>query len=111
VGCFAYSPVEGAKANELPGALPAEVREERRARLMGLQEKISARRLRRKVGKVLEVLVDGLAPGGAVARSAGDAPEIDGMVHVKGAGKFAPGERVRVKVTRSDAHDLWARRQ
>ena len=111
VGCFAYSPVEGAKANELPGALPGEVREERRARLMQLQEKISARRLRRKVGKVLEVLVDGLAPGGAVARSAGDAPEIDGVVHVEGGGKFTPGDRVRVKVTRSDAHDLWARVQ
>ena len=111
VGCFAYSPVEGAKANELPGALPGEVREELRARLMQLQEKISARRLRRKVGKVLEVLVDGLAPGGAVARSAGDAPEIDGGVHVEGGGQFTPGDRVLVKVTRSDAHDLWARVQ
>jgi ribosomal protein S12 methylthiotransferase len=111
VGCFAYSPVEGAKANELSGALPGEVREERRARLMGLQEKISARRLKRKVGKVVEVLVDGLAPGGAVARSAADAPEIDGVVHVEGGGKFAPGDRMRVKVTGSDAHDLWARVQ
>lgn len=111
VGCFAYSPVEGAKANELPGALAPEVREERRARLMQLQEKISARRLKRKVGKVIEVLVDGLAPGGAVARSAGDAPEIDGVVHVEGGGKLAPGDRVRVKVMRSDAHDLWGRVQ
>jgi ribosomal protein S12 methylthiotransferase len=111
VGCFAYSPVEGAKANELSGALAAEVREERRARLMQLQEKISARRLRRKVGQVLEVLVDGLAPGGAVARSAGDAPEIDGVVHVEGGGKLNPGDRVRVKVVKSDAHDLWGRVQ
>jgi ribosomal protein S12 methylthiotransferase len=111
VGCFAYSPVEGAKANELPGALPAETREERRGRLMRLQEKISARRLKRKVGKVLEVLVDGSAPGGAVARSAGDAPEIDGVVHVEGTGRFSPGDRLRVKVVKSDAHDLWARIQ
>jgi ribosomal protein S12 methylthiotransferase len=111
VGCFAYSPVEGAKANELAGALDSEVREERRARLMGLQEKISARRLKRKVGKVLDVLVDRLVPGGAVARSSGDAPEIDGAVHVEGPGKFLPGDRLRVKVNKSDAHDLWARVQ
>jgi ribosomal protein S12 methylthiotransferase len=111
VGCFAYSPVDGAKANEFSGALAGEVREERRARLMLLQEKISARRLKRKVGKVLEVLVDGLVPRGAVGRSAGDAPEIDGVVHVEGGGKLAPGDRVRVKVMKSDAHDLWARVQ
>jgi len=111
VGCFAYSPIEGARANELEGALDAEVRDERRARLMQLQEKISARRLKRKVGRDLDVLVDRLAPRGAVARSAADAPEIDGVVHVEGAGKFAPGDRLRVKVTRSDAHDLWARAQ
>jgi len=111
VGCFAYSPVEGARANELPGAIDAELREERRARLMQLQEKISARRLKRKVGKALDVLVDEVAPGGAVARSAGDAPEIDGVVHVEGAGKVAPGDRLRVEVHKSDAHDLWARMQ
>jgi ribosomal protein S12 methylthiotransferase len=109
VGCFAYSPVEGAKANELEGALDDDVREERRSRLMHLQEKISARRLKRKVGKTLDVLVDTVVPGGAVARSAADAPEIDGVVHVEGARKLAPGERVRVKVVKSDAHDLWAR--
>ncbi len=107
VGCFAYSPVEGAKANELPGALPNEVREERRARLMRVQEKISARRLKRKVGKTLKVLVDAVTPEGAVARSAADAPEIDGMVHIEGGGKLAPGDWAQVKVTRSDAHDLW----
>jgi len=109
VGCFAYSPVEGAKANELDGALDAEVREERRARLMRLQEKISARRLERKVGKALDVLVDEVTPGSAVARSAADAPEIDGVVRVEGAKGVSPGDRLRVKVTRADAHDLWAR--
>jgi ribosomal protein S12 methylthiotransferase len=111
VGCFAYSPVEGAKANELEGALDSDVREDRRGRLMRLQEKISARRLKRKVGKILEVLVDRVTSGGAVARSEGDAPEIDGVVHVEGAGTFAPGDRLRVKVVKSDAHDLWARVQ
>jgi ribosomal protein S12 methylthiotransferase len=109
VGCFAYSPIEGARANELEGALDAEVRDERRARLMQLQEKISARRLERKVGRNLDVLVDRLVPQGAVARSAADAPEIDGVVHVEGPGEFTPGDLLRVKVTRSDNHDLWAR--
>ncbi len=109
VGCFAYSPVEGARANELPGALPEEVREERRARLMRLQEKISARRLKRKVGKTLKVLVDEVKPEGALARSAADAPEIDGIVRIEGAGKLAPGDWAQVKVFRSDTHDLFAR--
>ncbi len=109
VGCFAYSPVEGAKANALPGALPDAVREERRARLMRLQEKISRRRLKRKVGETLRVLVDEVTPAGAVARSAADAPEIDGVVHIEDGDKLAPGDWARVKVTRSDAHDLWAR--
>jgi ribosomal protein S12 methylthiotransferase len=111
VGCFAYSPVDGAQANELPGVLPSEVREDRRARLMQVQEKVSAGRLRRKVGKAMQVLVDGLEPGGAVARSTGDAPEIDGVVHIEGGRKLSPGDWARVKVLRSDAHDLWARLQ
>jgi ribosomal protein S12 methylthiotransferase len=109
VGCFAYSPVEGAAANALPGALPDAVREERRARLMRLQEKISRRRLKRKVGKILRVLVDEVTPEGAVARSAADAPEIDGVVHIEDGQELAPGDWANVKVTRSDTHDLWAR--
>ena len=108
VGCFAYSPVEGAKANELPGALPDEVREERRARLMQLQESISARRLKDKVGRTLRVLVDEAMPGKAIARSSADAPEIDGVVHIDKAGDLKPGDFVEVKVTASDAHDLYA---
>ena len=111
VGCFAYSPVDGAKANELPGALPDEVREDRRARLMQVQEKVSAGRLRRKVGKVIQVLVDGVGPEGAVARSTGDAPEIDGVVHIEDGRQLSPGDWARVKVLSSDAHDLWARLQ
>ena len=109
VGCFAYSAVEGASANELPGALPGELREERRGRLMKLQEEISARRLKRKIGKTVKVLVDQVRPQGAIARSSADAPEIDGVVHIEGAGKLAPGDWVQVKVLRSDAHDLYAR--
>ena len=109
VGCFAYSPVEGAQANDLPGALPDEVREERRGQLMRVQEKISARRLKSKVGKTVKVLVDEVNPEGAVGRSSADAPEIDGVVHIEGAGKLAPGDWAQVRVFRSDAHDLFAR--
>ena len=106
VGCFAYSPVDGAKANELPGALPGEVREERRARFMEVQARISRERLKRKVGKTIDVLVDEAARGVAIARSAADAPEIDGVVRVKGAKGAKPGDRLRVKVTSADEHDL-----
>jgi len=109
VGCFAYSPVEGAKANELPGALPAEVREERRERFMLKQAAISAARLKAKVGRTVRVLVD--APG--VGRTAADAPEIDGVVKFKerkGAPAARAGEFIDVLVDKSDAHDLFGRR-
>ncbi len=108
VGCFAYSPVQGAAANVLPRHVSDEVREERRARLMQLQEKISARRLRRRVGKTLRVLVDEVGPEGAVARSAADAPEIDGVVHIEDGAYLKVGEFAQVEVIRSDTHDLWA---
>jgi len=109
VGCFAYSPVEGAKANELSGALPDEVREERRMRLMHVQEKISARRLKRKLGKTIEVLVDEVKAGRAVGRSAADAPEIDGVVHIEGGSALKPGDWAQVKILSSHAHDLRGR--
>jgi len=108
VGCFAYSPVEGAAANALPDPVADEVREDRRARFMTLQEKISRQRLKRKVGRQITVLVDSAGPEGAVARSSADAPEIDGMVHVAPARGLKPGQLVKVRVTRADAHDLWA---
>jgi ribosomal protein S12 methylthiotransferase len=108
VGCFAYSPVEGAKANDLTGPVPDEVREERRARFMATQARISARRLKAKVGKRMRVLIDRVEGGKATARSSADAPEIDGVVHVAGAARMKPGEFVEVQVKRSDAHDLWA---
>jgi ribosomal protein S12 methylthiotransferase len=104
VGCFAYSPVEGAAANELPDPVPEAVREERRARLMALQEGISRRRLKSRIGQTVDVLID--EPG--TGRSKADAPEIDGVVRFKG-GK--PGEFGRVIIDRADAHDLYGRLQ
>jgi ribosomal protein S12 methylthiotransferase len=109
VGCFAYSPVDGAAANALPGMLPEEVREERRARLMELQADISAERLERRIGRTIEVLVDEVDDEGAVARSWADAPEIDGLVHVTDGQALRVGDLARVVVTDSDTHDLYAR--
>jgi ribosomal protein S12 methylthiotransferase len=108
VGCFAYSPVEGATANALPGAVPEEVKEERRARLMALQEEISAARLERRIGQRITVLVDEIDEEGAVARSAADAPEIDGLVFIEEAEGLQAGDFVEVEVVDADAHDMWA---
>ncbi|MCB5363574.1 30S ribosomal protein S12 methylthiotransferase RimO [Pusillimonas sp. CC-YST705] len=108
VGCFQYSPVDGAPANELPGAVPDEVKEERWHRFMAHQQEISAQRLAAKVGRELEVLIDEVDADGAIARSSADAPEIDGTVRVQGTQKFSPGQRIRVKITGADAYDLQA---
>jgi ribosomal protein S12 methylthiotransferase len=109
VGCFAYSPVEGASANELDGALPDEVREERRRRLMEVQQSISRERLLHKVGSVQRVLIDEAGPRGAVARSASDAPEIDGVVRVAPHPSLRVGAFATVRIESSDDHDLRAR--
>jgi ribosomal protein S12 methylthiotransferase len=109
VGCFAYSPVEGAKANDLPGALPDAVREERQARFMAVQAEISRARLAAKVGRTLDVLVDQVQGATAIGRSKADAPEIDGLVRVKGAKGAKPGDFVRAKVSAAGEHDLEAR--
>ncbi|MFN9739537.1 MAG: 30S ribosomal protein S12 methylthiotransferase RimO, partial [Pseudomonadota bacterium] len=106
VGCFAYSPVEGAKANELPGQLPDDVRAEREARFMKAQEKISRRRLKRKVGTVQQVLIDEVGASVAVGRSRADAPEIDGKVFIHGAAGLKPGQFVDVRILKTEAHDL-----
>ena len=106
VGCFAYSAVEGAVANMLPGAVQESVKQERRARFMEAQAEISARRLRRRVGTTLTVLVDEVTDEGAVARSQADAPEIDGLVYVDGGSELTIGQFARVKVRRTDEHDL-----
>ena len=107
-GCFPYSPVNGAAANALPGALPEEVKEERRARFMAVQENLSAARLAKKVGSTLTVLVDEVHAQHAVARSSADAPEIDGQVYVRPPRGLKAGEFARVRVTRAESHDLWA---
>jgi ribosomal protein S12 methylthiotransferase len=108
VGCFAYSAVDGAAANALPGSVPEAVKQERRARFMTLQEEISAQRLQRRIGRTLAVLVDEVKADDAIARSSADAPEIDGIVHVAPDPGLKAGEFATVRVTRSDTHDLWA---
>jgi len=108
VGAFAYSPVEGATANELPDHIQPEVQQERLARLMLLQEEISEERLKRKIGKTITVLIEEVDEEGAVARSSADAPEIDGLVYIENGQELNVGDFVEVKITDSDAHDLWA---
>ena len=108
VGCFQYSPVEGASANALEGAVPDEVKQERYDRFMAHQQAISTERLARKVGKELDVLIDEVDEEGAVGRSSADAPEIDGSVFVDSAVPLKPGDLVRVRITESDEYDLWA---
>jgi len=109
VGAFAYSPVAGAAANALPGALPEEVREERRRQLMEFQEDISTRRLEAKIDRTLQVLVDEVDDEGAVARSQGDAPDIDGLVYITDGQDLEVGQFANVVVSDCDVHDLYAR--
>ncbi len=110
VGCFPYSPVEGAAANELAGALPDEVREERAARFMEVQAEISARLLAKKVGTRQRILIDEPTEDGvAVGRSKADAPEIDGLVFVESQRPLRPGDFVEVEITDAQEHDLVAR--
>lgn len=109
VGCFTYSPIAGATANELPDPVPEEVKQERQERLMILQAAISAGRLRAKIGRTLTVLVDEIdAEGTAIARSTADAPEIDGVVYVENAKNLQVGNFAKVRVMDADAHDLYA---
>jgi ribosomal protein S12 methylthiotransferase len=109
VGCFKYSPVEGAAANALAGHVPAEVQEERYSRFMERAAGISARRLARRVGTRMRVLVDTVGEEGAIARSEADAPEIDGVVRIAAAGQLRSGDWADVEVTSSDTYDLTAR--
>jgi ribosomal protein S12 methylthiotransferase len=107
VGCFEYSPVEGAAANSLPfAAVPPEVKQQRRARFMELAAEISARRLARKIGRTMQVLIDKIEDGAAVARSSSDAPEIDGVVRIRGAAKRVAGDFAQVRITAAGAYDL-----
>ena len=108
VGAFAYSPVEGAAANLLPDAVPEPLKQERLERLMAHQAAISAARLQQKIGRTLEVLVDAVDEEGPIARSAGEAPEIDGVIYLDAAPDVKPGDKLRVVVTDADEHDLYA---
>jgi ribosomal protein S12 methylthiotransferase len=106
-GCFKYEPVEGATANEIDGAVPEEVKEERWHRFMQKQQEISAARLQKKVGTTQEVIVDANEGGGHyIARTKGDAPEIDGIVKLKSKEPLAAGQRVMAKITGADEYDL-----
>ncbi|HLT78535.1 MAG TPA: 30S ribosomal protein S12 methylthiotransferase RimO [Ferrovibrio sp.] len=106
VGCFKYENVEGAAANDLPGHVPDEVKQERWERFMAAQQTISAERLKRFVGRTLDVLVDETRRTTAVGRSFADAPEIDGVVKIKNAAGVQVGDIVRVKIDKADAYDL-----
>lgn len=109
VGAFRFEPVEGAPANDLPGHVPPEVKEERYARVMELTARISAEKLAQKVGSAIDIIIDAVDPetGGATGRSKADAPEIDGEVHLRDAGHLTPGDFATVLVEEADEHDLF----
>jgi len=109
VGAFAYSPVKGAVANDLPDLVPEEVKEERLARFMAHQAEISSARLQRRVGRIEQVLIDEVVEEGAVARSMADAPEIDGQVFIDGATHLKVGDIVTVEIEEADDYDVWAK--
>ncbi|MEG3175720.1 30S ribosomal protein S12 methylthiotransferase RimO [Sphingomonas sp. RB3P16] len=108
VGAFRFEPVEGAAANDLPNHVPEEIKEERYARLMELTARISADKLRAKVGRTLDVIIDAVdEDGGATGRSKADAPEIDGEVFLRDAGHLKQGDIVAVSIEDADEHDLY----
>jgi ribosomal protein S12 methylthiotransferase len=111
VGCFAYSAVDGAKANELPNQVPEELKQERLSRFMAVQERISAAKLHGKIGSIQTVLVDEIvadAEGNieAIGRTKADAPDIDGVVYMEDAEGLTPGDFVEVEIYSADGHDL-----
>lgn len=109
VGCFAYSPVKGAAANELPDQIPEAVQQERLERFMAHQAGISAARLQLRVGQIEQVIIDEVVEEGAVARSMADAPEIDGQVFIDGATHLKVGDLVTVEIEEADDYDMWGR--
>ncbi|MFM7799367.1 MAG: 30S ribosomal protein S12 methylthiotransferase RimO [Planctomycetota bacterium] len=108
MGAFKYSPVQGARANDVAPHVPPEVQEQRLARFMAAAQRISAARLAERVGGEETVLVDAIDGNTAIARSRGDAPEVDGVVRIRGGGKLPVGEFARVRITRAGDHDLAA---
>jgi ribosomal protein S12 methylthiotransferase len=107
VGCFQYEDVAGAASNKLPGQVPEDVKEERWTALMALQCAVSSHVLATRIGETIPVLVDEVDEEGAIARSAWDAPEIDGCVFLNGATRVEPGDMVRAKIMHADEYDLW----
>lgn len=109
VGCFKFSPVEGAPATDMPDQVPEDVKEERYHRFMQLQQDISAARLQQKIGKTLKVIVDEINEEGIIGRSMADAPEIDGLVYVNNQNQSAVniGDVIAVQITDADEYDLW----
>lgn len=108
VGCFKYSPVEGATANQLPNHISETVKEQRLQRFMQVQSEISAKRLQQRIGNEYFVTIDEVTSEGAVARSFGEAPEIDGVIHINDVHDLTPGQRLWVEVIHADEHDMWA---
>ena len=107
VGCFQYSAVEGAAANELPNPVPEAIKQARREQFMALQQDISASKLRQKVGTTQSILIDTVTEGGSIGRTQADAPEIDGVVHLPDVTEFRPGDLVEAEITSADDYDLW----
>ena len=106
VGAFAYSPVDGARANDLPDAVPEEIKQERLERFMGAQARISSARLQNKIGSTQIALVDQVDKNGATARTTADAPEIDGVLHIVDGQRLKPGQFAKVRIDSADEHDL-----
>ena len=107
VGCFKYSAVEGATANELENPVPEQIKEERWHQFMAVQQEISAERLQRKIGAHMDIIVDEVSSDGAVGRTKGDAPEIDGLVYLNNAEGLSPGSVVNRQIVDADDYDLW----
>lgn len=109
VGCFKYSPVDGAAANKLPDQVPEDIKEERFHRLMQLQQKISQLRLQEKIGTTQPVIIDEIDDEGAIGRSMADAPDIDGVIYLNGVNQLKPGDIVNVKIEHTDEYDMWGK--
>ena len=107
VGCFQYSPVKGAAANQLPDPVPEDVKQSRWEAFMALQQSISAKKLQQKVGTTQTLLIDSVSDTGSIGRTSADAPEIDGVVHLPGVTEFQPGDWVEAEITGADDYDLW----
>jgi len=107
VGCFTYSPVEGARANLLPDPVDEDTKQERLQRFMEKQAAISMQKLKRKIGTEQQVLVDAVSESGAIARSTADAPDIDGLVYIEEHAECRPGEFIKVRIDDTDEHDMW----